>query len=133
MVPSEKVPVALNCWVVPFAILGFVGVTVIDDSVAGVTVNVVFLETVPTVAVIAVVPTSTDVARPALLIVATSGLDELQVTCVVRFCVVLSEKVPVAVNCCVVPLAMLGFAGVTAMDTSVAGVTVNVVFPEIPP
>ena len=34
---------------------------------------------------------------------------------------------PVAVNCCVSPLAIDGLAGVTAIDTSVtAGVTVNV-------
>jgi len=32
----------------------------------------------------------------------------------------LSEKVPVALNCCAVPRAMLVLAGVTAMDTSVA-------------
>ena len=35
-------------------------------------------------------------------------------------CVLLSLKVPVAVNCFVVPTAMLEFAGVTAMETSVA-------------
>ena len=34
---------------------------------------------------------------------------------------------PVAVNCCVVPLGTLGELGVTAMDTKVDGVTVNVV------
>jgi hypothetical protein len=34
-----------------------------------------------------------------LLIVAVPGLLELQVTAVVRSCVVLSENVPVAVNC----------------------------------
>ena len=50
------------------------------------------------------------------LIVATDGVAEAQVTGLVRFCVVPSENVPVAVNCCVRPLAMLGFAGVTAID-----------------
>jgi hypothetical protein len=34
--------------------------------------------------------------------------------------------VPVAVNCWVVPLAMEGLTGVTAIDTSVGGVTVSV-------
>ncbi len=33
----------------------------------------------------------------------------------------LSEKVPVAVNCSAVPRAMTGLVGVTAMDTSVFG------------
>ena len=36
-------------------------------------------------------------------------------------------------NCCVVPLAMLGIDGVTPMDTSVAAVTVSLVLPEISP
>jgi len=58
---------------------------------------------------------------------------ELQVAVLVKFCVELSEKVPVAVNCSVLPFAIEGFAGVTAMDTSVAAVTVRVVDPVMPP
>jgi hypothetical protein len=57
----------------------------------------------PRLAVIVVVPTATELADPALppalLIVAVSGLLEFQVTAVLRSCVVLSENVPVAVNC----------------------------------
>jgi len=34
--------------------------------------------------------------------------------------------VPVAVNCCAKPSAMLGVGGVIAIDTNVAGVTVRV-------
>jgi hypothetical protein len=41
----------------------------------------------------------------------------------------LSLNVPVAVNCCVFPAATEGFAGVTAMETRVAFVTVSVVDP----
>jgi len=37
------------------------------------------------------------------------------------------------VNCLVVPRAILGLAGVIAIETSVAAVTVNVVDPEIAP
>ena len=37
----------------------------------------------------------------------------------------------VAVNCCVRPLATVGFAGVTAMDTNVAGAAVSTVDPTI--
>ena len=48
--------------------------------------------------------------------VATEVVAEAQVTWLVRFWVELSEKVPVAVNCWVCPLATLGFAGVTAID-----------------
>src|SRR5262249_25500177 len=56
-----------------------------------------------------------------------------QVTWLVRSSVVLSVKVPVAVNCSVSPLGTDGFAGVTAMETSAAGVTVSTVEPLIFP
>jgi hypothetical protein len=65
-------------------------------------------------------------AKPALLIVATAVLLEVQVTVLVKSRVVLSLYVPVAVNCCVVPLAIEGFVGVTAIEVSDA-VTVSVV------
>jgi hypothetical protein len=38
-----------------------------------------------------------------------------------------SEYVPVAVNCCVSPFGITGASGDTAIDSSTAGVTVNVV------
>ncbi len=129
--PSEYVPVAVNCWVVPLATLGLAGVTARETSVAGVTVRVVDPDMLPDPAVIVVEPAAAGVATPlepaALLIVATPVLEELQVTDVVRFWVELSEYVPVAVNCWVVPLTTLGLVGVTARETSVAGVTVRVV------
>jgi hypothetical protein len=66
-----------------------------DTSVACVTVKVVDPDMLPDFAVIIVDPVATGVADPlepaALLIVATPVLDELQVTAVVRSCVVLSE------------------------------------------
>jgi hypothetical protein len=68
------------------------------------------------VAEIAEVPTPAPVANPAALIVAVAVFDELQVAVLVRFWVVPSLKVPVAVNCCVAPLVIDGFAGVTAID-----------------
>ena len=40
---------------------------------------------------------------------------------------------PVALNCSVRPLAMLGLAGVTAIDTNVAEVTVRELLPETAP
>ena len=108
-----------------------------DTSAAAVTVKIVDPEILPDIAVIVVDPADVEAVNPlepvALLIVATPVLDELQVTAAVRSCVVLSEKVPVAVNCFEVFLTMLGLVGVTAMDTSVAGVTVKVVDPEIFP
>ena len=66
------------------------------------------------------VPAATPVASPAVLIVATDDVADAQVTWLVRFCVELSENVPVAVNCWVAPAVMLGLAGVTAIDCRVA-------------
>jgi hypothetical protein len=124
---SEYVPVALNCFVVPFAIVGLPGVTAIDTNVAAVTVNVSpGLVTPLSAAVICDVPVPTPVASPALFKVATVVVTEFHVTLAVRFCVLLSVYVPVAVNCSVVPFAIDGLAGVTAIDTSVAAATVSV-------
>lgn len=82
-------------------------------------------------------PAVTDVALPlepaALLMLATAAVDEFQVTAVVRSCVELLEYVPVAVNCCDAPKAMLGLVGVTDIDTSVAEVTASEVDPDILP
>jgi hypothetical protein len=44
-------------------------------------------------------PVPVAVARPAVLIVATVSVEELHVAVLVRFRVVPSLKVPVAVNC----------------------------------
>jgi hypothetical protein len=126
---SEKVPVAVNCSVVPFAIEGFAGVTATDTSVGPVTVRFVVPLTAPDVACIWLVPADTAVAEPPAPIVATPVVCEVQVTEPVKFCVELSEKVPVAVNCSVLPFAIEGFAGVTAIDTRVAEVTVSRVDP----
>jgi len=131
VVPSLNVPVAVNCCVAPLAIDGFAGVTEIDCSVAAVTVSKVEPLIDDDVAVMVEVPTPAPVARPAALIVAVVVVPEDQVTVLVRFCVVPSLNVPVAVNCCVAPLAIDGFAGVTAIDCSVAAVTVSKVEPLI--
>ena len=129
--PSLNVPVAVNCCVAPLAIDGFAGVTAIDCSVAAVTVSKVEPLIDDDVAVTVEVPTPAALARPEALIVAVVVVPEDQVTLEVRFCVVPSLNVPVAVNCCVAPLAIDGFAGVTAIDCSVAAVTVSAVEPLI--
>jgi hypothetical protein len=96
---SLNVPVAVNCCVRPFAIDGFAGVTAIDCSVAAVTVSTVDPLTEPDVALMVLVPTPAPVANPVLVIVAVAVVPDDQVTDVVRFCVLLSLNVPVAVNC----------------------------------
>ena len=76
-----------------------------DTSVAAVTVNIESpnMRVVGSVALIVVVPTAFEVASPleptALLMVAEAMCEGIQVTDVVRSCVVLSVYVPVAINC----------------------------------
>src|SRR5438270_904253 len=97
-----------------------------DWSAAAVTLSVVEPVMLPSLAEPAGEPVAPAVASPAALIDATLGVAEDQVTWLVRSCVELSEKVPVAVNCCVRPLASEGLAGVTAIDWSTGAVTVRV-------
>jgi hypothetical protein len=123
----------VSCCVRPLVIKGFAGVTAIDCRVAVVTVSTVEPTTDPNVALIVLVPTASPVARPPALILAVAGVPEAQVTEAVRLCVVLSVYIPVAVNCCVRPLAIDGFAGFTTIDTSVAVVTVSTVEPTTDP
>ncbi len=66
------------------------------------------------------------VTRPEALIVAASEFDDAQVTVAVMSFVLLSEKVPVAVNCTDELIGSVGFAGVTAIDFNVAAAAVNV-------
>ena len=67
------------------------------------------------------------------VIVATAVFVELQVAELVRFCVLLSLYVPVAVNCCVPFFTIKGFAGVTEIETSTGAVTVRFVEPLMAP
>ena len=58
-------------------------------------------------------------------IVATLEASEAQAPDVVRFCVEPSEYVPVAVNCCVIPFAMVAAPGVMAILTNEEFVTLK--------
>src|SRR5258707_6046050 len=125
-------PSAVNCCVAPLLIDGFGGVTAIDAGVGGLTVSTVEPVIAPLVAEIVDVPAPTPVARPVALIVATVVVPDAH-TALLSTCVLLSLNVPVAVNCCLLPLLLDGFAGVTAIDISVGGVTVSTVEPVIVP
>ena len=85
---------AENCWVVPEAIEGLVGLTVMDTS-AAVTVRSVEFEKIPDLAMIVVQPAVTAVTSPfdpaRLLTVATDFIEELQVADCVRSFVLPSE------------------------------------------
>jgi hypothetical protein len=79
-------------------------------------------------------PAAAAVARPAAVMVAVAVLELVQAAVEVTFAVDPSLYVAVAVNCCVAPAAMLGAAGVTAMEESdfTAAITVNVAVPLMP-
>jgi len=124
--PSLYVPVAVNCCLVPTAIVAFPGVTAIDTSTGAVTASAAEPVMLFIVAVRVEAPIVTPVARPPALIVATLGADELHAAALVRFCVLPSLYVPVAANCSVFPAAIEAFPGVTAIDTSTGEVTVSV-------
>jgi len=73
----------VNCWLLPSGILGFAGVSTMDCSTAGDTVNVVDPEALPSVAVIAVEPAVRALASPLkpgalLMTVATDGVALIQ-------------------------------------------------------
>ena len=59
--------------------------------------------------------------------------DELHAADAVRSWVVLSDKLPVAVNCSIVPTAMVSWGAVTEMDVSEADLTVRVAVLVMPP
>ena len=72
-----------------------------------------------------VLPVATLVAWPLLLIAAAAGFEDVQTTEEETSCELLSLKVPLAVNCLVVPTAMLEFTGATEIETKLAPVTVS--------
>ena len=70
----------MNCWVVPRAIVGTAGVTLIESNVAGVTVKMVEPLIDPETAVIVLCPVPVLTACAVLLMVAIAGAELLQVT-----------------------------------------------------
>src|SRR6185312_3303558 len=94
VVPSEKVAVAVNCWLTSRAI--FVGpLTTSDVALADVTVNTAVFEVIePELAVMLVLPAPTPSANPLVgvvsLMVATPAFEELQLTLPVMTWVLLS-------------------------------------------
>ena len=124
---------AVNCWFVPFAMLGLTGVTAIDTSTAGPTFTAMVPEIAPDVALTCATPWAAPVSRPPAVTVATDVFEDDHVAVLVMSTVLPSEYVPVAVSCCVVPLAIVGFAGVTEIETRTAGLTVRVVLPLTEP
>jgi hypothetical protein len=80
-------------------VLPLAAVIEIDWSVAAVTLSAIELEVIPfCVAEMLLEPTAAPAARPPGLIVTAAVLDELHTAETVRFWVLPSLKVPVAVN-----------------------------------
>ncbi len=87
-------PVATNCSATPAGIdvmAGFAGVTDMEVRVAEFTFRAVLAEMPPNTTVIVVAPGETVITTPVLLTVAMAGLEEVQVTWVVRSKLVPSE------------------------------------------
>ena len=131
VLPSAKWPVAVKLCELPSE-MGFdkAGATVIDSSVGPLTVSSVDPKMLPRVAAMVVAPAASACARPRrkgrLLMAATAGSDELQVTSSVRSRLLPSKKLPVAVKARMSPVEADGLAGVTAIETRPSS-TVSVV------
>lgn len=133
VLPSLNVPIAENCWLVVAAIIESPGWIASDARSAALIVAVALPLTEPEVAVIVVVPRLRAVASPLTVIDAMLVFEELHATVPVISCVVPSENVPVALNCCNVPRGMDGVAGVTAIEFTVALVTVRLALAKMLP
>lgn len=136
IVPSENVPVAVNCCNVPTGSDALAGETAMEFKVALVMVRVALEETAPKVAVMVATPGAMPMASPHApftLIVAAETLAEAHCTDVVKFCVLPSVNVPVAANWTVVPCAMDAVMGVNTMEFRAALATVKVAPPEMLP
>ena len=99
------------------------GVTVIVCSMAE-TVRLAEPTIVPDEACMKVVPDASPEASPAELTLATPELVDFQVTKAVMFEVIPPLNVPIAVNCCCIPVLMAAEAGVTAIADSPVSVPV---------
>lgn len=110
------------------------GLILIETNAAAVTVSVVVPLIFPTLAIMVVLPVAALCAKPVESTVATVDTLELQLAVLVRFRVVESVYIPVAVNCWLVPTdAMDGLAGVMAIESNTAVVMVKMVEPETDP
>ena len=86
MVPSLKVPVAVNCSAVPLAIEAADPLMVMVCSVAAVTADAKIFDVIPFwLAVTVLEPTPTPSRTPVDVMVATLGAEDVQVAEAVRF------------------------------------------------
>ena len=115
MLPSVYVPVAVNVICVPCAMLPFVGVMAMELTLAAFTFSGAVPVTPPNTALMVTLPSVRPVPRPLTVIEATLLLDECHCATPVTSCVVLSEKLAVAVYCWLNPGLKLEFGAVTVI------------------
>ena len=86
VLPSLKVPVAVNCTLVPLAIDVLGELIVMACNVAAVTVSAKLFEVIPFwVAMMLLEPIAVPLAKPAVLTFTVTGLEEVHVAVLVRF------------------------------------------------
>ena len=95
------------------------GVTPIDTKLAALISNAVAPIIVPWVAVMVLTPVRSPLARPLVLILATELLEEPQVTVDVKSVLLPSLITPVAVNCCVRPVATMVSGGAKEIEAKI--------------
>jgi hypothetical protein len=133
VLPSVKVPVAIKPTLVPWAMFPLPGCIEIELRLLVSTVTEVLALADSNVADMVAVPTFFAVTRPLTVIGAMPGEDELHATTPVTSCLVLSEKVAVALNCWLTSSARVGFMGKMLSEVAVAEVTVRDAVAEIDP
>lgn len=113
VLPSLKVPMAVNWILVRVGTIGAAGSTVIEVSLAEDTLRVADPMTFWNTALIFVLPMLSAFAKPVLLTSATTAEEDSHWACEVTSCVLPSAKTAVAVYCCVPPIPIAVVAGVT--------------------
>ena len=136
--PDAKVPVAVSCNLPPGGIShSLEGVTVMYFSCGAWQVTPTDPVTLPLAAVIVeepfIVAAALQVTSPVADTVATLDTLELHWTVFVIVCAGPEEKLPVAANCAVPPVASVSCVGAIVMDVSTGARQVTVVEPVVVP
>jgi hypothetical protein len=119
---------------VPLAIEELFALIVMDCNVAAVTVRARLFDVIPFWdAEMLLDPIAAPVAWPVALRLTAVGFDEAQVAVFVRFCVLPSLNVPVAVNCTLVPLAIEELFALIVIDCNVAAETERAMALDVTP
>ena len=97
--PSEKVPVALSCWLTPSGRLGSDGAITIEVRKALLIETFMVVEIEPSIAVTVAFPGPAAVRSPVVLTETTLAFEVVYATLDVTSCELPSVKVAVASNC----------------------------------